>query len=449
MISIKRNISFSVETKNKADTEGRLRCIVTWDSQRVRLSLGHAVTVMGWERALQRCKARTTHAKYRTPAAVVNHDIDNMEILINGIFTAFEHQDKIPSKDEFLAEYSRLTTPDVKANDETESVGIADRPLFPIYDEFVKDGTTSGRWSEGTLVKTRTIRKHLMAISETLSMNDIIKGGLTTLIEYFGKVPDNTKKTGLANTTIKNDIAFVKVFMRWAQEHGYCDASPFLNTRIKLKTANKPVIYLTWDELMTVYNFDFGHRNYLAHVRDVFCFCCFTSLRYSDAHNLRRSNISDTEIKITTIKTHDSLTIELNKYSRAILDKYKDVQFPNDKALPVISNQRMNDYLKLMGKACGLTAPITITQYKGTKRYDTTYEKWELLSTHCGRRTFVCNALMLGIPANIVMQWTGHSDYATMRPYIAIADSARRSAMTAFDRTINVGQNVGQKNENG
>ena len=293
---------------------------------------------------------------------------------------------------------------------------------------------TSGRWSEGTLVKCRTIRKHLYSISRKLSLNDIINGGINILIEHFAKVPDNFKQKGLANTTIKNDIAFVKVFLRWAQEHGYCDASPFLYQKVKLKTAEKPVIFLTKEELMKVYDFDFGHKNYLSQVRDVFCFCCFTSLRYSDVYNLRRSNITDSEIHITTIKTHDTLTIELNRYSRAILDKYADIPFPDDKALPVITNQKMNDYLKEMGKVCGIDTPITITRYKGTQRYDKTYKKYELLSTHCARRTFVCNAIMLGIPTNIVMKWTGHSDYATMKPYLDIADETRRSAMTAFNR---------------
>ena len=125
-----------------------------------------------------------------------------------------------------------------------------------------------------------------------------------------------------------------------------------------MDTAEKQVIYLTWEELMKVYHHDFGKKNYLAQVRDVFCFCCFTSLRYSDVYNLRRANISNGVIHITTVKTHDSLTIELNKYSQAILDKYADVTFPMDKALPVISNQRMNDYLKEMGKACELDEPM-------------------------------------------------------------------------------------------
>lgn len=449
MIAIKRSISFAVEVKKKAEStgkkekklEGRVRCVVFWNSQRVRLSVNHNVYVDGWEKAIQRCKAKTTHGKNKTPASVINKDLQEMEDLINSIFMRFEEAEHIPTREEFAEAYDRQVNPEKYIEKKENKPNPADMPLFPIYEEFVKDGTTSGRWSEGTLVKCRTIKKHLKAISPKLSLNDIISGGMNPLIEHFGKVPDNFKKKGLANTTIKNDIAFVKVFLRWAHEHGYCDASSFLYQKVKLKTADKPVIYLTDEELMKVYHFDFGLKNYLAQVRDVFCFCCFTSLRYSDVYNLRRSNIVGDEIHITTIKTHDTLTIELNQYSKAILDKYADIPFPDDRALPVITNQKMNDYLKKMGKVCGINSPITITKYKGIKRYDQTYKKYELLSTHCGRRTFVCNALSLGIPANIIMKWTGHSDFKTMKPYMDIMDKARRSAMTAFNGIGNNAKN--------
>ena len=60
--------------------------------------------------------------------------------------------------------------------------------------------------------------------------------------------------------------------------------------------------------------------------------------------------------------------------------------------------------------------------------------KYELLSSHIGRRTFICNALMLGIAPNIVMKWTGHSDYAAMKPYIEIADKAKETAMSLFNK---------------
>ena len=83
-------------------------------------------------------------------------------------------------------------------------------------------------------------------------------------------------------------------------------------------------------------------------------FCCYTGLRYSDVAKLRRSDFKENHIEVTTVKTADSLIIELNRHSRAILEKYNDVAFEGDKVLPVISNQKMNDYIKELGKLAGI-----------------------------------------------------------------------------------------------
>lgn len=70
---------------------------------------------------------------------------------------------------------------------------------------------------------------------------------------------------------------------------------------------------------------------------------------------------------MTTVKTSDSLIIELNDYSRAILEKYKGVEFENDKALPVITNQKMNDYLKELAELAEINEPVRQT-YKDNER---------------------------------------------------------------------------------
>ena len=93
----------------------------------------------------------------------------------------------------------------------------------------------------------------------------------------------------------------------------------------------------------------------------------------------------------------------------------------------------MNDYLKELGEICGINQPQTIVYFKGNERIEETCPKYELLGTHAGRRTFICNALALGIPAQVVMKWTGHSDYKAMKPYIDIADNIKAKAMNKFD----------------
>lgn len=202
-------------------------------------------------------------------------------------------------------------------------------------------------------------------------------------------------------------------------------------TRLYQKDLDK-VLAGEWDELIRVYKSSFPDEPYLEIAKDVFCFQCFTSLRYSDVKNLKKANIFDGYITTTTIKTDEPLKIELNNYSKAILDKYKDTK--GIYALPVPVNQRMNKYIKEVCEICEINEPVCITYYKGAERIDEIRPKYELIGTHCGRKTFICNALMLGIAPNIVMKWTGHRDYKSMKPYIDIADKAKQEAMTLFNR---------------
>lgn len=127
------------------------------------------------------------------------------------------------------------------------------------------------------------------------------------------------------------------------------------------------------------------------------------------------------------------MIIELNDHSKKILNKYKDSVFAKNKALPVISNQRMNDYLRELTELAEIDEPIRETYYKGNERIDEITPKYALLSSHAGRRTFICNALALGIPPQVVMKWTGHSDYKAMKPYIDIADQTKINAMEKFN----------------
>ena len=171
----------------------------------------------------------------------------------------------------------------------------------------------------------------------------------------------------------------------------------------------------------------------LEDTRDTFCFCCFTSLRYSDVQKLQRCDIKDNYIEIVTSKTDEPLQIDLNDYSRAILNKYKDSDWLGTKALPVYTNPVMNRYLKEVAQIAGLDYPVKTTYYSGNKRVELVNKKWELITTHCGRRTFIVNSLFLGIPAEVVMKWTGHSDYKSMKPYIAIVDTLKAREMNKFN----------------
>ena len=169
-------------------------------------------------------------------------------------------------------------------------------------------------------------------------------------------------------------------------------------------------------------------------MRDIFCFCAFTSCRYSDAEDLRWADVFERSFFIVSRKTGDPLEIDLNKWSREILERYRGREYPEGRVLPQIANQVANRALKRIARECGIGSPVRRTVYDASGRHEEIHPKWELVGTHTARRTFICNALMMGIPPNVVMKWTGHSSYNAMRPYIDVADGARREAMEGFDR---------------
>lgn len=409
---IKHNISFFLN-KQKGKPYAPLRCRIRWGKNSTSVNIGFSVTVDYWDQATQQCARRSTHGKNDVPATIINRAIADAEELIHSIFAEFEAQEIVPTEEELKH------TIDVR----TGKI-LCDNTIFPYYDEFLAHGST---WRVGTLKKLRTIKRHLQEFSPSLRFEDFDRGMADRLIAFYAK-------RGFSNTTITKNINSVKWFIRWAIYQEYTEDFKFNGTRIKLPHANNQIIFLSWDELMTMYNHDFSATPSLECVRDVFCFCCFTSLRFSDVSNLKRANITDTYINITTIKTNDTIRIDLNDYSKAILQKYQSFNFPNGKALPVISGQKTNVHLKRVAKMCGLDKPIEVTTYHGSKRVSVIHPKYELITTHAGRRTFICNALMLGIPPDIVMKWTGHSDYKAMKPYIDITDEAKQNAMNLFNK---------------
>lgn len=404
-----------------------LRLRITWNhGESLTVSVGVHVDRKDEKGRLKwdgsRCIRNTTHGENKMSASIINRIIEKLESKIENAFLSFEIEDHMPTKDE------------LKAAIFSETQNIIKKNFFDAYDEFIEDGTKNKFWSDGTLKKLKSRKNLLLAFDKNLSFRNLTISKLNDFVDFQTKncITRNEDVKGYVNTTIKKNINLLKWFLKWALEKGYNVNPDFKKFSPSMKTPQKNVVFLEWEELMKLYNHDYSSNKNKDSVRDCFCLCCFTSLRYSDLYNLKKSDISDDSITITTIKTSDTITIDLNDYSKAILEKYRDL--PGEKALPVISNQKMNAALKGIAKECGIDKPITKIVFRGSDRIETTCPKYELITTHSGRRTFICNALMLGIPPHVVMKWTGHSDYKAMEPYIAIADKMRKTSMSAFNR---------------
>lgn len=429
---IKRNLLFFIDKEGSLEKgykpDGKLRLRIRFASGKVDFNVGYRVDIAKWSTETQRCKSGTTHGKKKVSALEINNKIQRLEVLADTVFKAFEINNHSPSTLEYREAFNKANKGDIEV-DLSDKSKEPQKSLMDVFDEFVKESGTQNDWTDSTYEKFAAAKNHLKEFDSALTFESLTESGLIAYVNYL------RDKRNMRNSTIGKQLGFLKWFLRWSKKKGYNNNIAFETFKPKLKTTQKKVIFLTWAELTQLREYNIPEtKKYLDRVRDVFLFQCFSGLRYSDVFNLRRSDVKENYIEVTTVKTADSLIIELNDHSKAILNKYKDIHFEHDKVLPVITNQKMNDYLKELAELAGIDEPIRETYYKGNERIDEVMPKYALLGTHAGRRTFICNALSLGIPAQVVMKWTGHSDYKAMKPYVDIADDIKASAMSKFNQ---------------
>ena len=428
-MNIKRNIIFTLESRKKDGvliTENvPIRMRVNFASKRIEFTTGYRIDSAKWDADKQRVKNGCSN-KLKQAASEINVSLLGYYTEIQDIFKKFEVEEIMPTQEQIKEAFNALHKP---IEEEVKPRKSTPNAFYKVFDEFVRDCGRKNDWTDSTYEKFAAVKNHLMNFRDGLTFDFFDEKGLNDYVTYLRDVKE------MRNSTIGKQLSFLKWFLRWAFKKGVHQNNAYDSYKPKLKNTQKKIIFLTWEELNKLREFEIpAAKQAFDRVRDVFLFQCFTGLRYSDVFNLRRSDIKGDHIEVTTVKTSDSLIIELNNHSKAILDKYKDVAFEDDKVLPVITNQKMNDYLKELAELAGIDEPVRQTYYRGNERIDEVTPKYALLGTHAGRRTFICNALALGIPPQVVMKWTGHSDYKAMKPYIDIADDIKANAMSKFNQ---------------
>ena len=431
-MNIKRNIIFALESRKKDGVpiveNVPIRMRVNFASQRIEFTTGYRIDVAKWDGDKQRVKNGCTN-KLKQSASEINAALLGYYTELQEIFKRFEVAEIMPSPAKVKEAFNNRHGQNEKTELASADTSNVPSNFYEAFDDFVRVCGRQNDWTHSTFEKFAAVKNHLKNFRSELSFDFFDEEGLTEYVQYLREVRE------MRNSTIGKQLSFLKWFLRWSFKQGMHSNNAYDAFKPKLKDTQKKIIFLTWEELNKLREFKIPPtKQALERVRDVFLFQCFTGLRYSDVFNLRRSDIKGDHIEVTTVKTSDSLIIELNDHSRAILEKYKEVEFENDKALPVITNQKMNDYLKELAELAEINEPVRQTYYKGNERIDEVTPKYALLGTHAGRRTFICNALALGIPPQVVMKWTGHSDYKAMKPYIDIADDIKANAMSKFNQ---------------
>lgn len=360
-----------------------------------------------------------------------------------------DHLEELKEKLKSLERELRRKTPgfsfdDLKATFKNQRIDKLS--LFDAIEHFISEVEASRK--KKSIKEYRTIYNDLKGYEKyydtKLSFDRINKTFLNRYIGFLVKKKENTQNT------IAKKISTLKTILNFVTEEGHNDNTAFQSFKAKKIKTQK--VYLTKEELGAIYNLDLSNSPRLERVRDVFCFGCFTGLRYSDIRSLKRSEIISHQEEDGTIskvfksyaqKTSDPITVPLNDYALKILEKYGlEESGPQkikstgtngrkaiDHALPVISNQKMNDYIKEIAQKAGIDSEVVVTRFIGKDRTNEIYKKYELLATHAARRTFAILSLEQKMRIEVLQKILGHASIRTTMKYVFILDEVKRNEM--------------------
>ena len=261
-------------------------------------------------------------------------------------------------------------------------------------------------FAPGTLERYKTAKKHVEDyivqgyLATDISVKEVDHQFITGF-EYYLKTTRNCAH----NSAIKYITNFKKI-IRIAYANDWISKDPFIHWKAKLKIVDRE--YLTEKELQTLVEKEFSIDR-LNHVKDIFVFCCFTGLAYADVKKLSKNNLvlaiaGDQWIKINRSKTDIRSNIPLLPIAEAIIKKYQDIsEASEDKLLlPVLSNQKMNAYIKEIADLCEIRKNLTF---------------------HLARHTFATTVtLSNGVPIESVSKMLGHTSLKTTQHYAKILD---------------------------
>jgi site-specific recombinase XerD len=279
-------------------------------------------------------------------------------------------------------------------------------PIFQNHNNQIKALVETGEYSQGTLERYKTSLSHTIEFMKwkfnitDINIKDIDLAFVTDYDFYL-----RTERSCGNNTTVKYIKNFKKIIQicidnRWIAEN------PFTKYKGKIKEIERD--FLTESEIETIYNKKFSCER-LIQVRDIFVFCCFTGLAYIDVKQLTSEHIGigidgNKWIFKNRQKTDTSSKIPLLPIPEQIMAKYATHPkcLNEGTILPVLSNQKMNSYLKEIGDVCGIKTELTF---------------------HLARHSFATSiTLTNGVPIESVSKMLGHTNIRTTQHYAKVVD---------------------------
>jgi site-specific recombinase XerD len=392
------NIQFYIDKKDQPKSVIMLS--ISDRSERLRISTRISVSPKDWSDAKKKLKPSAESSAY------INKYLTDLVNKINAAYFDAKNNGSEKPLDDVKKEVKKFLDPKLFKERLRREPGF-----FDVLDKFIKERADDPNYKHKTIKHYTTILNHLKAFEKSrkkkIEFDDIDKEFYDELTKYL----INKKK--LKTNSVGTVMRITKTFLFYCLRNDYMTNTKFMDA-FKVPWKDAQTVSLTEKELDALMNVELDER--LDNVRNLFVIQILTGLRYSDLKNLKQENIDfeNEIIKISMIKTEDSVIIPISSKLRGYLEKYVE------RKLHVMYINRYNNYIKDVCQKAGIDTPVQNVWFYGKKRVEEVKPKYELISSHTARRTFITLSLQKGALPEQVMKVSGHKDRKSFQKYVKV-----------------------------
>lgn len=301
--------------------------------------------------------------------------------------------------------------------------------FFGVWADFIEAKYNEGL-QENTMKSHRKVRNHLLEFHEVhqLRIDDWTEETFSLFKSFLMGNYDYHPNT------IADFTKHLITFFNWARDKAKLKLSEH-HAKMTKSTVEPDIIFLSYEEVVKLKECQLSEA--MGKVRDTFVFACLTGLRHGDLKRLSKDQIIERDgQKIISILPNKGVSRRVKRIKRIeiplmplalqIIEKYQESYV---KALPVLSNQKMNEYIKTIAKTAGITDMIEIVKYKEGRPFTEMVPKFQQVTCHTARHTFATISLQKGVPLQVVSNLLGHSELKTTQIYTHIVDSWKNKIM--------------------
>ena len=424
-------INIYLRNERNADT-GTLQLVVSLPGQgRLRYGLGEKIKARYWDAGEQKIKV----TRHNPGDSVTNDLLESYTVHVKGL----QHRATLAGQP-LTIDGLRTALDTLTGKGAPDADRLADGTptgFYPFARYYFDERLSRKKLTKSSHRTHHSVFNQLEGWRPDLTFDGVTLDFHAELLSWLYGAP----KYSSASTAGKY-VKTIKMIMRAATEKGLTTNLDYAKKDFIKPKSKLGAVYLNPAQLAILADLDLTKFPRLDRVRDQFLVGCWTGLRYSDWSKVGSEHFTPIPmpdgsevpgIKVTTLKTGETVTIPLHIIVRAILEKYGG-QLP-----PAISNQKFNDYLKEVGERAGFTDQHALTRNRAGRDVTRRRRLCDVLTSHTARRSFATNMHGEGLPVASIRAITGHTTDHSFYTYVKTDADGHAAAIAASKHFVGSG----------